>query len=99
MSESLITLANAIKSEMKLHVVDAALANLPATMTPAEKERVTTETDSNMTLFSNSLARSIMKCMVANAGQFPVLYCNTPGITEISDVTQIGISTSTTVGN
>jgi hypothetical protein len=83
---------------MKLHVVDAALANLPVTMTPAEKARVTEETDSNMTQFSYSLARSIMKCMVANAGQFPVLYCTVPGTTVIDNFNQIGISKVTFVG-
>lgn len=98
MSNSLLTLANAIKAELDLHLIDDALANLPSRLTQAEKDAIKADTDAKTTNFSLSLARSIMKCMVTNAGQYPALYCSLPGITTITDFNQIGISKVTMVG-
>ena len=90
MATSVITLANAINDELHLHVVDAALEKMKKIMSPEEIEDMNNKSMS----FSLSLARSIMRCMVSTGGQYPALYCTTPGMTAITDFTQIGISTT-----
>lgn len=94
MSTSLIGLSNAIYAELKLHLLDDALAKIPA----PERAKAEEQMIEKSKLFSMSMARSIMKCMASNPGPYPVLYCNTPGLAEISDISQIGVSSSTTVG-
>lgn len=97
MSTTLTKLTDTIYQEMDLHFLTDSLSNIPSSISTTEKEKLIADMRSNALLFSRGLARAIMQCMVNTGGSFPALYCNTPGLTEITSLSQIGIS-STTVG-
>lgn len=93
-AKNMTDLTNAINTELHSHLLTDAIEKMKANMTDAERQ----DMEDKALGFSMSVAKAIMQCMVSTGGAYPALFCNTPGLTELIDVSQIGISTTTFIG-
>jgi hypothetical protein len=87
-------MSGALYTRINQSLIEPLILTLPA----ASQDQTRANTQVQLQQLCNCIAATVMDYVAVSSGAFPALYCNVPGLTEITDVNQIGVSKTTMVG-